>query len=123
MRKNTRLSACTNSISRSGAEEQWRSQDEQVTWAQHGYTQYVRNTHLLGDLGHAPAMKNFKIIHSEIASEAVFGHKYNSFRLTCMVASCKHETYPGTSEFYVGTGPGMPGCSYTTAEEPGNEAT
>ena len=28
--------------------------------------------------GHAPATKNFKIIHSEIASEAVFGHKYNS---------------------------------------------
>ena len=57
---------------------QWRSQDEQVTWAQHGHTQRVRNTHLLGDLGHTPAMKIFSIIHSEIASEAVFGHKYHS---------------------------------------------
>ena len=40
---------------------QWRSQDEQVMWAQHGHTQCVHNT-----------------IHSEIASEAVFGHKYHS---------------------------------------------
>ena len=71
---------------------QWRSQDEQVTWAQRGHTPCVRNTHLLGDLGRAPPMKNFKIIHSEIASEAVFGHKYNSFSLTRMVASCMHET-------------------------------
>ena len=69
--------------------QQWRSQDEQVTWAQHGHTQCVRNMHLLGHLGHTPAMK---IIHSEIASEAVFGHKYNSFSLTCMLASCPHET-------------------------------
>ena len=68
---------------------QRRSQDEQVMWAQHGHTQCVRNMHLLGDLGHAPAMK---IIHSEIASEAVFGHKYNSFSLTCMLASYPNET-------------------------------
>ena len=26
--------------------------------------------------------------------------------------------YPGTSEFYVGTGPGMPGCSYATDARP-----
>ena len=57
---------------------QWCSQDEQVTWAQHGHTQRVHSTHLLGDLGHTPAMKIFQIIHSEIASEAVFSHKYNS---------------------------------------------
>ena len=25
-----------------------------------------------------------------------------------------HYFYPGTSEFYVGTGPGMPRCSYAT---------
>ena len=37
---------------------QWRSQDEQVTWAQHGHTHCVRSyMRLLGDLGHAPAMK------------------------------------------------------------------
>ena len=62
--------------------DQWRSQDEQFTWAQHGHTQCVCNTHLLGDLGHAPAV---------IASEAVFGHKYNSFSLTCTLVSCPHE--------------------------------
>ena len=56
------------------------------------HTQCVRNMHLPGDLGHAPPMKIFKIIHSEIVSEAVFGHKYNPFSLTCMVASCPHET-------------------------------
>ena len=61
--------------------------------AQHGHTQCVRNTHLLGDLGHAPAMKNFKIIHSESASETVFGYKYNSFNLTCMLASCNLRSY------------------------------
>ena len=55
-------------------------------WAQHGHTQCVRNMHLLGDLGHAPATKNFKIIHSEV----IFGHKYNSLSLTA--ASCLHET-------------------------------
>ena len=40
-------------------ELQWRSQDEQVTWAQHGHIQCARNMHLLGKLGHAPAMKIF----------------------------------------------------------------
>ena len=43
--------------------------------AQHGHTQYLRNTYLLGDLGHVPAMKK---IHSEITSEAIFSHKYHS---------------------------------------------
>ena len=58
-------------------------------WAQHGHTQCVRNTHLLGDLGHAPAMINF-IVHSEIASEALFfGHKYNSSVLpVCSLHVC-----------------------------------
>ena len=36
---------------------QWHSQDEQVMWAHHGHTQCVRNTHLLEDMGHVPAMK------------------------------------------------------------------
>ena len=40
---------------------QWRSQDEQVTWAQHGHIQCVHNTHLLGELGHAPTTKFFWI--------------------------------------------------------------
>ena len=35
---------------------QWCTQDEQVT---HGHIQCMRNTHLLGELGHAPAMKIF----------------------------------------------------------------
>ena len=36
---------------------QWRSQDEQVTWAQHGHILCMCNMHLLGELGHTPAMK------------------------------------------------------------------
>ena len=56
----------------------WRSQDDQVTWAQHGHIQCTHNTHLLGELGHTPAIKFFW--HSEIASEAIFGHKYHSFK-------------------------------------------
>ena len=68
---------------------QWRSQDEQVMWAQHGHTQHVCNTHLLGNLGHTPALK---IIHSEKSSDAIFGHKYHSFSPTCMLALSPHET-------------------------------
>jgi len=34
----------------------------------------------------------FEIIHSEITSEAVFGHKYHSFSFTCMRASRPHES-------------------------------
>ena len=40
---------------------QWHSQDEQVMWAQHGHTKHVCNTHLLGNLGHAPAMKLYTL--------------------------------------------------------------
>ena len=122
------VSYCPEYISRI-LSTQWRSQDEQVTWAQHGHTQCVRiNTHLLGDLGHTPAMK---ILHFEIASEAVVGHKYHSsdlpvcslhVRMKLAITHAKlifdrnflHYFYPGTSEFNVGTGPGMPGCSYAT---------
>ena len=43
--------------------------------------------HLLGELGHAPAMK---ILHSEITSVAAFGHKYHSFSLTCIPVSSLH---------------------------------
>jgi len=39
-----------------------------------GHIQCAHNTHLLGELGHAPAMK---IIYSEITSEFIFGHKIN----------------------------------------------
>ena len=65
-------------------------------WGQHGHTQCVCNMHLLGNLGHAPAMKSLKVIHSEIASEAIYSHKYHSFSLTCMLASRPHETYDRT---------------------------
>ena len=40
---------------------QWCSQDEQVTWVQHGHTQCMRNMHLQGNLGHAPASKNLTL--------------------------------------------------------------
>ena len=87
------------------------------------------STHLLGDLGHTPTIKT---LHSEIASEAVFGHKYHSsdlpvcslhVRMKLAITHAKlifernflHYFYPGTSEFKMGTGPGMPGCSYATS--------
>ena len=62
-----------------------------------GHIQCSRNTHLLGELGYAPAMKiYFEIIHSEIVSETVSeivsGHKYHSFTLTCMLTSRPHES-------------------------------
>ena len=47
---------------------QWRSQDEQVTWAQHAHS----SVHLLGR-----AWSHHEIRHSETASEAVFNHKYH----------------------------------------------
>ena len=68
---------------------QSRSQDEQVTWARHGHIQCASNMHLLGELGQAPAIE---IMHSEIASKAIFGHKYHSFSLTCMLASHRRES-------------------------------
>ena len=51
---------------------QWHSQDELVTWAQYRHIQCAHNTHLLGELGHTPAMNFFPIIHSEIASEILW---------------------------------------------------
>ena len=57
------------------------SQDEQVTWAQHGHTQCVHNTHLLGDLGHAPAMKHFTL-RSLLRP---FSTQIPFFSLTCML--------------------------------------
>ena len=57
-----------------------------------GHTQCMHNMYLLGNLGHAPTMKIFTIIHSIIASEAVFSHGYHSFSLTCMLTSHLHET-------------------------------
>ena len=53
-----------------GVEEvQWYSQNEQVTWAQHVHSMgtlsaCVANMHLLGDLGHAPAMNNLHTLRS-----------------------------------------------------------
>ena len=52
------------------------------------YIDTNRNTQLLGDLGYAPAMK---ITHSVTACDAVFGHKYHSFSLTCMLTSRPHK--------------------------------
>ena len=61
-------------------------------WAQNGHIQCTHSMHLLGELGHAPAMKIFEIIHFEIASEANFWPEtcmHHSFR---MLASCPHES-------------------------------
>ena len=74
---------------------QWRSQDEHVMWAQHEHIQRVHDMHLLGVLGYATTMKIFEIIHSEIASEAIFGHKFHPFSLNCMyICLHPHESIP-----------------------------
>ena len=82
-------------------------------WARHGHTQCVRNTHLLRDLEHALAIKDFKIIHSERLLLRPFSAT-NTILQTYWYARFLHYFYAGTSNFNVGTGPGMPGCSYTT---------
>ena len=66
-------------IPRQVGKNQWCSQDEQITWAQHGDI----------ELRHAPTMKI--LLHSEVASEAAFAHKYHYFCLTCMLASRPHK--------------------------------
>ena len=40
---------------------QCHSQNEQVTWPQHGHIQCMRNTHLLVEPGHGPAIKIFEL--------------------------------------------------------------
>ena len=40
------------------------------------HIQCTCNMHHLGELGHAPIVKIFETIQSEIAFEAFFGHKY-----------------------------------------------
>ena len=59
---------------------QWHSQDEQVMWALHGHIQCARTQHTS-----ASVWKFLEIIHSEISSEAIFGHKYHSFSLSLHV--------------------------------------
>ena len=71
-----------------------RSQDE--------YTKCVHNMHSLRNLGHAPTMQNCKIIHAEIAFEAVLHHKYHSFSLTCMLDQWRSQT-----RAHPGLGPGI----------------
>ena len=41
---------------------------------------------------HVSARESGARSHSEITCEAVFGHEYHLFSLTCMFASCQHET-------------------------------
>ena len=110
---------------------QWHGQNEQVTWAHHRHIQCMPSMHLLGEMGHAPAIKVFWIIHPEIGSEAVLGNKYHSFKsylyarfmstfkqshmlITAPWPYFPHYLYP---EFYVGTSLGMPGCSYGTGTD------
>ena len=52
------------------------------------HIQCMHNTHLLGELGHTPAMK----FYTDITSEAVFGHKYHSFSHTCELTSRPYES-------------------------------
>ena len=63
-------------------------------WAQHEHIQCVHDMHLLGVLGYATTMKSFEIIHSEIASEAIFAHKFHPFSLNCIFALHPHESIP-----------------------------
>ena len=65
----------------------WHSQDEQVTWTQHALGTSARGT------GACSSYQIFgEIIHYEIVSEAVYGHKYHSFSLACMLASRPYKT-------------------------------
>ena len=112
---------------------QWCSKDDQVMWAQHGHIQCVCNTHLLRNWGTLPPWKCFKLnsrrspqrpllatntILSVLPVCSLHVHmKTITQANNCMIfdRSFPHYFYLGASEFYVGTGPGMPGCSYATA--------
>ena len=103
---------------------QRRSQDEQVTWVQHGHTQCGCNTHLLGDLGH---MKNLKIIHSEITSEAICGRNTTIQTYLYVLAIAHANNWSLTLAFYIifTRAPAnltwvQAGCSYTTDISPKN---
>ena len=73
-----------------GWTHQWHSQDEQLTWAQHEYIQWARNTHLLeGNWGTLPPRKFFEVYILRSLLMLFFGH---SCSLTCMLASCPHES-------------------------------
>ena len=60
----------------------------QVLWVEDEHIQCARNTHLLGELGHAPAMKLYTLRSLLRPSLATNTH---SFRLTCKLASCPHD--------------------------------
>ena len=78
---------------------QWRSQDELVTWAhgmgtQHEHTQCVCNTHLLGGLGHAPAMNSNN--NKKIKSYIHFCTRDSLY--VCVIKLCT-TTHACTSQF------------------------
>ena len=101
-RHKAKVSLCSGTVTLLAASYegsmQWRSQDEQVTRAQHGHS---RGTACLGTLSVCVTWHTYNAKGSEgllpprkklgIASEAVFGHKYHFFSLTCMLTSCPHK--------------------------------
>ena len=102
----------------------------QAMWPQHGHILCTHNTHLFGDTGACSRHENFLKLYTLRSLLKPFWPQipiFQSYLYTCFMSTWKqlhmlrtdssfpHYFYPGTSEFYMGTGPGMPGCSYTTA--------
>ena len=115
---------------RGGPLIQWRSQDEQVTRIQHGHIHCMRNTHLLGELGHVPTRKFFLFFFFTLwdcfwgcfwprisfFQSYLYAHFTSTWKwLHTSLTLAFHIYYQDNSEFSVGTGLGMPGYSYTTA--------
>ena len=89
-------------------------------WAQYGHTHCVHNMYLLGNLGHTPTLKSF--VRLFLATNAIHSVLlYACFMSTWNLRSCLifdlsflHYFHLHTNKCYVGTGLGMPGCSYAT---------
>ena len=111
---------------------QWRSQNKQVMWAQHGYIQCAHNMHLLyRGTGACSAVKIFdlrSLLRPFLATNTIpsvlpvcslhvhmkaIAHA-NNWSLTLHVAFHIILTRAPVN-FYVGTGLGMHRCSYATA--------
>ena len=90
------------------------------------------NMHLLGELGHAPAMKVFSVLYTlrsllrpflttntivsvlSVCSLHVHMKTITHANKWSLILAFHMLIYPGTSEFYMGRQLGMPGCSYAT---------
>ena len=101
-----------------------------VTWAHSMRTFHAHITHIcLGNWDMLPPWKFLKLYTLRLLlrpfwpqiplfQSYLYAPSTSTWKQSHMLRtdnSFPHYFYAGTSEFYVGTGPGMPGCSYTTA--------